>query len=953
VTPRSRLRWSDWPWAAKLALLLGLLAVLPLTVVTLAQELSARSGVLAANRAQDLQQARNTAQTVDRYLSSVLSDLQVLALNPGTVRLLAAAAPPTPELRRDVATALRQMRDTHGFDALYLTDSGGTVLLATEERLVGRSYVAARFFLDAAAGIDSIGEPRYDPQEGKVFLHVSAPVRAAGGPIVGTAVGRVTLSRIDEILQADTDFAGRREHGALWDADGIRLSEPAAPQLRFHPFEPLPRDTASQLIAEGRFGPRTRELLEAAKAANPSDLAPGLVKRSRWLLYDAAADPHLLIDREGRRVHATLVPLTTNRWLYGIFTPEAAVLAAVREQTRRNLAVASLTGLLAVAAGFAAARWASRPLRLVGEAANAIAAGDMTRRVGLLQHDEVGRLGAAFDAMADALAQKEAELRGNADRLEQRVEEQTAALSAAAAELRALFAAMRDAIFIFDDEGRCLKVAPTRAASNSPVVNTLRGRRLADVFSADQAAYFLAQIHHALESWQTVHVEYELVVNGTGLWLEAAISPLLERSVVWVARDITWRKRTEEERRELLASEQEARRRAEEANRIKDEFLSTVSHELRTPLNAILGWAWLLTSGNLDKDREATRRAVGAIERNAKAQSQIIDDLLDVSRIITGKLRLKMRRVDLAQVIEAAVDAMRPAVEAKEIRLDCLPTSDAVPVSGDPSRLQQVIWNLLSNAVKFTPPQGRIEIRLERAGTQAQISVKDDGIGIRADFLDYVFDRFRQADSSTTRQHGGLGLGLAIVRHLVELHGGTVQAASAGEGKGSTFTVQLPLTPLRAQRELPGVLAGPGGQETAGLAAPDDAAADIRGLQILLVDDEADLREMLPAALESLGAHVTAAASAEEALAALESSPFDALVADIGMPEMDGYELIRRLRSRGGRAAGLPAIALTAYAGEADRRRALDAGFQIHLAKPVEPHQLAVALASLAGLPQR
>jgi PAS domain S-box-containing protein len=783
VTPRRR--WSDWPWAAKLALLLGLLAVVPLTVVTLALGLSARAGALAAAREQSLQQARNTAQAVDRYLAGVLSDVQVLALSPWTVRFLTSqrSSPPSPELRADMVAALRQMRDTHGFDALYLTDNGGTVLLATEERIVGRSYVAARSFLDAAAGVAAVGEPRYDPQEGRVFLQVSAPVRAPDGPIVGTALGRVTLNRIDEILAA-----GGRPLGALWNADGIRLSEPAAPQLRFHPFEPLPRDLAAQLIAEGRFGPHTQELLE------PADPAPGLVARSRWLLYDAASPPHLAVDRpDGGRLHVTIVPLHGNRWLYGLFNPEAAVLAAVREQIRRNLTVASLTGLVAVAAGFVAARWASRPLRLVGQTANAIAAGDMTRRVGLRQGDEVGRLAAAFDAMADTLAQKEAELRGNAGRLEQRVAEQTAALRASEAELRALFAAMRDAIFVFDDEGRCLKVAPTRAASSSSTVNELRGRRIADVFSAAPAAYFLAQIHRALETWQTVHVEYDLVVDGAGLRLEAAVSPLLERSVVWVARDVTWRKRAEEERRELLLREKEARLRAEEANRMKDEFLSTVSHELRTPLNAILGWAWLLKSGGLDD--EGIARAVTAVERTAKAQGQIIDDLLDVSSIITGKLRLQVRRIDLGEVIHAAVEAMRPAVDAKEICLDCIPAAEALPISGDPGRLQQVIWNLLANAVKFTPPRGRIEVRLERAGSQAEIRVRDNGIGIRADFIDYVFDRFRQADSSTTRRHGGLGLGLAIVRHLVELHGGTVQAESDGEGTGATFTVRLPITP--------------------------------------------------------------------------------------------------------------------------------------------------------------
>jgi signal transduction histidine kinase len=274
-------------------------------------------------------------------------------------------------------------------------------------------------------------------------------------------------------------------------------------------------------------------------------------------------------------------------------------------------------------------------------------------------------------------------------------------------------------------------------------------------------------------------------------WLLLAITPIaFALGLAAGARS----RRGQEERRGLLLREQEARLRAEEANRIKDEFLSTLSHELRTPLNAILGWTWLLRSGSLDED--AARRAVATIERNARSQSQIIDDLLDVSRIITGKLRLKVRRVDLAQVIEGAVDTVRPAADAREIQIATTFDPEVPQVSGDPGRLQQVVWNLLGNAVKFTPEGGRIDVRLERTGGHARIRVSDDGIGIRADFLDYVFDRFRQADSSTTRAHGGLGLGLSIVRHLVELHGGTVLAESAGEGMGSTFTVILPITPL-------------------------------------------------------------------------------------------------------------------------------------------------------------
>ncbi|HYU34978.1 MAG TPA: ATP-binding protein [Thermoanaerobaculia bacterium] len=609
----------------------------------------------------------------------------------------------------------------------------------------------------------------------------------------------------------------------------------------------------------------------------------------------------------------------------------------------RDLAVVGLTALLAIALGLAAARWATRPLRLVGQTANALAAGDMSRRVGLRQGDEVGRLAAAFDLMAGALAGKDAELRQHAGRLERRVEEQTAVLRSSAAELRALFAAMRDAIFIFDDEGLCLKVAPTRAAASSRVVAELHGRRLQDVFPAEQADLFLSRIHEALDSWQTVHLEYDLVVDGAGRWLEAAITPLLERSVVWVARDITWRRRGEEERRELLLREQEARRRAEEANRIKDEFLSTLSHELRTPLNAILGWTWLTKSGSLDAD--GMRRALDTIERNAKAQSQIIDDLLDVSRIITGKLRLKLRRVELPQVIATAVDAVRPAAEAKEIRIETSCDPDVPPIPGDPNRMQQVIWNLLANAVKFTPEKGRVEIRLERAGGQARIRVSDTGIGIRADFLAYAFERFRQADSSTTRVHGGLGLGLAIVRHLVELHGGTVQAESGGEGMGSTFTVTLPATTPRALR--PAEPVPERAPEEAAEAAGGAEIEEVQGLHVLLVDDEQDVREVLPHVLERFGARVRTAASAMEALDDLLQEGADVIIADIGMPDVDGYELIRRIRGLDGEIREIPAIALTAYAAEGDRRKALEAGFQLHLAKPVEPYQLAAAVAQV------
>ncbi len=384
---------------------------------------------------------------------------------------------------------------------------------------------------------------------------------------------------------------------------------------------------------------------------------------------------------------------------------------------------------------------------------------------------------------------------------------------------------------------------------------------------------------------------------------------------------------------------------AQEANRVKDEFLATLSHELRTPLTAVIGWTQLLTSGQLDE--AATARALQTIQRNARAQSQIIEDILDVSRIISGKLRLDPRPVEIVPVIEAAMDAVRPAASAKAIQLQPAFDPEVNLVPCDPHRMQQVIWNLLSNAVKFTPPGGRVSIQLGRAGADAQVRVSDTGPGISPEFLPYVFDRFRQADGSTTRTHGGLGLGLAIVRHLVELHGGTVQAESAGTGHGATFTVNLPLSQKAFAPSMDEAATTP--QTNAG-KPEDDGAPSLQGLSVLVVDDETDTLDYVTETLRERGAEVTAASSVAEAMAALERLRPDVLVADIAMPGEDGYALIRRVRaldpSRGG---NIPAAALTAYASSEDRMRVLLSGFQIHLPKPIEPAELAAVVASLAG----
>ncbi len=382
-----------------------------------------------------------------------------------------------------------------------------------------------------------------------------------------------------------------------------------------------------------------------------------------------------------------------------------------------------------------------------------------------------------------------------------------------------------------------------------------------------------------------------------------------------------------------------ARHTAETANRAKDEFLAVVSHELRTPLTPILAWARMLRSGQLDP---AATRAAEIIERNAKSQAQLIEDLLDVSRIITGKLRLDVRQVEIAPVIESAIDSVRPTAELKAVRLRTVIDPRAGAVSGDPERLTQIIWNLLSNAVKFTPKGGQVQVLLQRINSHVEITVSDTGQGIASEFLPYVFDRFRQADSSTTRAHGGLGLGLAIVRHLVELHGGRIRVESPGEGKGSTFMVELPISPLAPA---PGERPHP----TADTSRTPPTLATLAGLRVLAVDDDADTLETIRVLLEQQGAVVRTALSVHDAIVLLDEAPPDVIISDIGMPHEDGYEFIRSVRARTPAAGGrVPALALTAYARVEDRLQVLSAGFQMHVPKPIEPAELIAVVASMA-----
>ena len=455
----------------------------------------------------------------------------------------------------------------------------------------------------------------------------------------------------------------------------------------------------------------------------------------------------------------------------------------------------------------------------------------------------------------------------------------------------------------------------------------------------DEEPAILARLRagERIEHYETIRVRKD----GTPIAISLTVSPIKGPNgdiigASKIARDIT-------EQRQARKELDEAYRQAEESSRLKEEFLATISHELRTPLSAILGWARMLRLGQLSKENAA--KALDTIERNARAQAQLIDDLLDVSRIVTGKLRMDVRPSDPNSFIDAAVEAVRPAAEAKGVRVQKVIDTGLISIPGDPVRLQQVIWNLLSNAIKFTPRGGRVQIRSERVNSHLEIVVSDTGQGISPDFLPHVFDRFRQADQKASRQHGGMGLGLAIVRHLVELHGGNVSATSQGEGQGATFTVRLPISPIY-QVDSSGARVHPAARD---LLPANDTTERLDGLRILIVDDEPDTRDLLRQGLEYCGANVRLAGSAAEAVDAMVAEVPDILISDIGMPGIDGYDLIRQIRELPAEDGGkVAAIALTAYTRVEDRLQALRAGYDMHVPKPVELAELVAVAASVA-----
>ncbi|MBD0334846.1 MAG: PAS domain-containing protein [Cyanobacteria bacterium Co-bin13] len=490
-----------------------------------------------------------------------------------------------------------------------------------------------------------------------------------------------------------------------------------------------------------------------------------------------------------------------------------------------------------------------------------------------------------------------------------------------------------DGFAAYDPEWRYTYVNQRAAEMVCKTQEELLGQVVWQVFPEAVDTVFYQAYHRAVA--EQVPVDVEAFYPALETWFRIRAYPSPEGLSVYY-QDVTQDKQSAAERDELLLREQTARQQAEAANRIKDEFLAVLSHELRTPLNPIVGWTRMLLASSLDEGKRQS--ALETIDRNARSLSQLIEDLLDVSRILQGKLMLQNTPVNLVAIIASALETVRLAAEARSIELETDLTPHTGLLLGDSNRLQQVVWNLLANAVKFTPAGGRVEVRLSYTQTYAQIEVIDTGQGIESEFLPHIFDHFRQADATTTRTFGGLGLGLAIARHIVELHGGTITAQSPGLGKGATFTVKLPLQSNGTPSPI---------------GAPSPAAqASLAGTRVLIVDDDEDTRNLTAYILEQSGAIPTVTASAQEALVALAQSHPDILVSDIGMPEVDGYMLIRQIRQLPAAAGGqMPAIALTAYAGDGDQRRVLEAGFQRHVTKPIDPVDLVNAISEVIEPP--
>ena len=630
---------------------------------------------------------------------------------------------------------------------------------------------------------------------------------------------------------------------------------------------------------------------------------------------------------EGQDIYASFSRSTGTSWSVALGVPAETVDGTLRRSTIGFVVAVAVAVVAAVLIAVLISRRVADPLAALADAAPRIVRGEPVALPRAATSEVEGLATALAAASRERIAAESA--LGRTSRL-----------------LQAVFEGTSDGVFVKDLDGRYVMINEAGARLLGGAVDDVIGKTDAEMFEPESAQHIAAQDREVTQTGESKSYEHDAMVRTTGSMRSYLSTKAPYRDaeghligLVGITRDISMRKQMESFRARALEREQAARTEAEQANRAKDEFLAMLSHELRTPLNAVYGWARMLRQGRLDPGTSA--RALEVIERNASAQVQLIEDLLDISRIITGKMRLDVRPVDLPSVVAGAVDSVRPAADARGIKLGTELDPSAGPVSGDPDRLQQIIWNLLSNAVKFTPRDGRVDIDVAPVDGHVEIVVRDTGQGIPADVLPFVFDRFRQGDSSSTRAHGGLGLGLALVRHLTELHGGTVTASSEGAGRGATFVVRLPIS---MTQKPPGV----GAPATTPAVTPA-TERDLGGARVLVVDDDPDALELVATMLRRANAEPRTAGSAAAAIAVLKSWRPDVIVSDLEMPGEDGYALLRRIQELE-RELGvqLPAVAVTAYGRIEDRVRTLSAGFAMHIPKPIDPIELAAVIGALA-----
>ena len=794
--------------------------------------------------------------------------------------------------------------------------------LATSESL--HTGDLERFRTQAAAVVLAHGGLEYvllADASGRQLMNVLVPAGEPLPPLARPELIRDVLEN-GHALVSERGDAGAEGHLLIGVRSPILRAGRSATVL----VASVARRSIGSLIAQHTFPPGWTATIydrEGHVLATSDVDRAGLGRHATPAILDAVARKATGVAQisttDRQRFYAGFARPSLSGWVVTVGVPLDAVEASLRRSLLLVAAAGVLSIVLALGAALVIGRRIADPLVALAAAAPAVVRGERVALPGSSAR-EIADLFAALKTAADDRESAEQHA-AEAHRL-----------------LRAVFDGTTDGVFVKDLGGRYVMINEAGARLIGQPVEDIVDHDDTTLFDADSAARIAAQDREVIITGEPRTYENFSVATAAGhvrsyLSTKAPYRDATGRivGVIGITRDVTERQRAEEERERLLAV-------AEEANRSKDQFLAVLSHELRTPLNAVIGWVGMLRSMSLDPAMSA--RALDAIDRNGRALAQLVSDLLDVSRIVSGKLRLDTRAINLVPVIEAALDAVRPTADAKSIQIQSVLDPRASPVLGDPDRLQQVVWNLVANAIKFTPASGQVRVSLRGVAARAEIVVADTGVGIDAQLMPYIFERFRQGDSSSTRAHGGLGLGLALVKHLTELHGGTVEADSLGEGKGATFIVRLPLMVSRVRSapergELAGTCVGPN--------------ARLAGLRVVVVDDDPDSLDMLSTLLRQQKAEVRMATSAAEALALVEDWLPHLVVADVEMPDEDGYSLVRRLRrlspDRGGTT---PTVAVTAYGRVEDRIRSVSAGFDLHLPKPVEPAELIAVVANLA-----